>query len=373
MNADLQNHATYNGNSHSTPLQDEFKGIIPAIPVPNNSPAVIAGPCSAENREQTLSTARMLADIGVKVFRAGLWKPRTRPGCFEGCGEAGLEWMAEVKEATGMLTATEVACARHAEMALNAGIDILWLGARTTTNPFAVQEIAEALQGTDAAVLVKNPANPDLELWIGALQRIHNAGISRLSAVHRGFSSYGSRFYRNPPQWHIPIELHRRLPDMQLICDPSHIGGRRDLILPLARQAMGMGFSGVIVESHCNPDEALSDAAQQITPAALSNLLPLLAIPSGHGIDNELQTLRQQIDQLDGELLEILCKRMKVATEIGRLKKNNNLPVLQPDRYDALMKSRVEEAEAMGLDRDFISTLLAAIHAESVSRQLRIE
>ena len=355
------------------PLQEEFNGIAPAIPVADNSLAVIAGPCSAETREQTMSTACALAKAGIKVFRAGLWKPRTRPGCFEGCGEAGLEWLAEVKATTGMLTATEVACSRHVELALKAGVDILWLGARTTTNPFAVQEIAEALQGTDSAVLIKNPANPDLELWIGALQRIHNAGIRRLSAVHRGFSTYGNHFYRNPPQWHIPIELHRRLPQLQLICDPSHIGGKRELILPLARQAMGLGFSGLIIESHCNPDAALSDASQQITPENLGNLLAQLVIPSGHGVDNELQALRQQIDQLDSELLEILCKRMKVATEIGQLKKAHNLPVLQPDRYGALMKSRVDEAQAMGLDRDFITALLTTIHAESVNRQLRLE
>lgn len=366
--------------SHSTPphdqdatLRHEFEGVHPAVPVSGNKLTVIAGPCSAETRDQTLATATELAAAGIKVFRAGLWKPRTRPGSFEGCGEKGLQWLAEVKAVTGMLTATEIACARHAEAALAAGVDILWLGARTTTNPFAVQEIAEALQGSDASVLVKNPANPDLELWIGALQRIHNAGIRKLSAVHRGFSSYGSRFYRNPPQWHIPIELHRRLPFLQLICDPSHIGGKRDLIRPLAQQAVDLGFNGLIIESHESPDKALSDASQQVTPATLAEILSTLQIRSGNNLDNDLMTLRQQIDQLDGELLEILCKRMKVASEIGRLKKSHNLPVLQPKRYDALMKSRVEEAEAMGLDRDFISSLLAAIHAESVNRQLGIE
>jgi len=356
-----------------TCLREEFDGIIPAVPATEGSPVVIAGPCSAESREQTLSCAKLLSKAGIKIFRAGLWKPRTRPGCFEGCGETGLQWLAEVKETTGMLTATEVASPRHVELALASGVDILWLGARTTTNPFAVQEIAEALHGTDAAILVKNPANHDLDLWIGALQRIHNAGISRISAVHRGFSSYGNRFYRNPPQWHIPIELHRRLPSLQFIFDPSHIGGKRDLIMPLAQQALDLGFDGIIVESHPVPDEALSDASQQITPQQLGDILQHLKIRSGHSVDNDLQTLRQQIDQLDGELLEILSRRMKVSTEIGRLKKEHNLTVLQPKRYDALMKSRVNEAESMGLDREFISSLLAAIHAESVNCQLKLD
>lgn len=354
-------------------LREEFDGIVPAVPVNDGTIAVIAGPCSAESREQTLSGALALANTGIRVFRAGLWKPRTRPGNFDGCGEAGLRWLTEVKETTGMLTATEVACPRHVELTLNAGIDILWIGARTTTNPFAVQEIAEALKGCDAPVLVKNPANPDIDLWIGAMQRLHNAGIRRLSAVHRGFSSYGNRFYRNPPQWHIPIELHRRLPQLQLICDPSHIGGKRSLIQPISQQAVDLGFAGLIIECHPSPDQALSDASQQITPHQLADILANLKVRSGHSIDTDLQTLRQQIDQLDGELLELLGKRMKVATEIGRLKKAHNIQVLQPERYDALMKSRVDEAEAMGLDREFISSLLAAIHAESVNRQLKLE
>lgn len=365
-----QPHTSHDSSRHATDTMPD--GIMPAIPASTQQLPVIAGPCSAESREQTLSTAIALAEAGIRVFRAGLWKPRTRPGSFEGCGAEGLEWLSEVKRVTGMLTATEVASPSHVELALNSGVDILWIGARTTTNPFAVQEIAMALNGTDAAVMVKNPANPDLDLWIGALQRLYNAGIRRLSAVHRGFSAYGSHYYRNPPQWHIPIELHRRLPQLQLICDPSHIGGKSELIAPLSQQAVDLGFDGLIIECHCNPAEALSDAAQQITPARLREIIGSIVRRQHAGPDNTLMALRQQIDQLDSELLEILAKRMNVTMEIGRLKKANNLPVLQPTRYEALMKARVDEAAAMGLDRSFIASLLAAIHAESVRGQLSL-
>ncbi len=353
-------------------LHDEFKSIAPAINVAEGEIAIIAGPCSAETRAQTIRTATELARQGIKIFRAGLWKPRTRPGCFEGCGTIGLEWLAEVKERTGMLTATEIACPSHAELALKAGVDILWIGARTTTNPFAVQEIAQALSGIDIPMMVKNPANPDLDLWIGALQRLRNAGVKRLSAIHRGFSSYGTRLHRNPPQWRIPIELHRRIPSLQLICDPSHIGGKRQLIAPLSQQAIDLGFNGLIIESHCTPDTALSDSSQQITPQRLHEILQSLTLRQQDTLNADLTSLRQQIDQLDSELLEILAKRMNVALEIGRLKKSHNLPVLQPQRYEALMKSRVEEAAALGLDRDFTSSILAALHAESVNRQLNL-
>ena len=366
------NHTPETGTPSELHLQDEFRDISPAVTVTEGEIAVIAGPCSAETRAQTLRTATELARQGIKIFRAGIWKPRTRPGCFEGCGSIGLEWLAEVKESTGMLTATEVASPAHAELALHAGVDILWIGARTTTNPFAVQEIAQALSGTDIPVMVKNPANPDLDLWIGALQRLRNAGIKRLSAIHRGFSSYGSRLHRNPPQWRIPIELHRRIPSLQLLCDPSHIGGKHQLIAPLSQQAIDLGFNGLIIESHCTPDTALSDAAQQITPQRLHEILQSLTIRQQDTLNADLTSLRQQIDQLDSELLEILAKRMNVAVEIGHLKKTHNLPVLQPQRYEALMKSRVEEAAALGLDRDFISSILAALHAESVNRQLNL-
>lgn len=365
---------TQHHNGAPTPLCEEFADIIPAVPQgADESFAIIAGPCSAETEEQTLATARQLAKQGIKVFRAGLWKPRTRPGSFEGCGEAGLEWLQTVKKETGMTTATEVATPHHAELALKAGVDILWLGARTTVNPFAVQEIADALRGTDVAVLVKNPANPDLDLWIGAMQRIHNAGIRRLGAVHRGFSAYGAKFYRNPPQWAIPIELHRLLPHLQLIADPSHIGGKRDLISPLAQQAIDLGFNGLIIESHCSPDSALSDASQQITPQQLGEIIGRITIRGGQkNVGSQLDALRHQIDTLDSELLDLLARRMNVAVEIGRLKKEHNMPVLQPERYESLMKARVDEAATLGLDREFTSAILSAIHAESVNRQLNL-
>ena len=242
---------------------------------------VIAGPCSAETREQVLDTARQLAQYGIKVFRAGIWKPRTKPGGFEGVGSEGLEWMREVREETGMLLATEVANRHHVEEALKAGIDVLWIGARTTANPFAVQEIADTLaeHGANVPVMVKNPVNPDLELWIGAMQRIYNAGIHRIGAIHRGFSSYGKHLYRNMPEWHIPVELRLRYPSLPIVCDPSHIGGKRELIAPLSQQAMDMGFNGLIVESHCSPDSAWSDAAQQITPEILNFILGTLVVP----------------------------------------------------------------------------------------------
>jgi len=351
----------------------ELSGIMPAVPPAENGKVLIAGPCSAESLDQTLHTAQALSAHGVKVFRAGIWKPRTHPGCFEGFGETGLQWLNAVKESTGMLTATEVASPAHVEAALAAGVDILWLGARTTTNPFAVQDIADALKGTGAAVLVKNPANTDLELWIGAIQRIYNAGIRRISAVHRGFSSYGNTFYRNPPQWQIPIELHRRMPWLQLICDPSHIGGKRALVAPIAQQAYDLGFDGLMIESHTAPDQALSDAAQQVTPEELAGITANLVLRAEASAGDRITALRRQIDLLDGELLELLSKRMNVAMEIGHLKKEANIPVLQPERYENLMKSRVDEAAALGLDRRFISALLAAIHAESVNRQLAIE
>lgn len=357
----------------SSTLCEEFADIMPAVhKASDESFAIIAGPCSAETEEQTLTTARQLAQQDIKVFRAGLWKPRTRPGSFEGCGEAGLKWLQAVKKETGMTTATEVATPHHAELAMKAGVDILWLGARTTVNPFAVQDIADALRGTDVAVLIKNPANPDLDLWIGAMQRIHNAGIRRLGAIHRGFSAYGSKFYRNPPQWRIPIELHRLIPRMQLIADPSHIGGKRNLIAPLAQQAIDLGFNGLIIEAHCCPNSALSDASQQITPRQLRELIDGITIRGHKNVGSQIDALRHQIDTLDSELLDLLARRMNVALEIGRLKKMNNMPVLQPERYETLMKARVDEAAALGLDREFTSAILAAIHAESVNRQLNL-
>ena len=337
-------------------------------------PIIIAGPCSAETEEQVLSTARELAKTGVKIVRAGIWKPRTKPGGFEGVGREGLPWLAKVKEETGMLTATEVATRQHVEDALAAGIDILWIGARTSANPFAMQEIADALQeaGKDIPVLVKNPVNPDLELWIGALQRLYNAGIRRLGAIHRGFSAYGKHLYRNMPQWHIPIELRRRFPNLPLISDPSHIGGKRELVAPLSQQALDMGFDGLIIESHCDPDCAWSDKAQQITPDVLNFILNTLVLRDATVTTESLTLLRQQIDELDNELLEVLNKRMRVSREIGQYKKEHRMPVLQIGRHDEIMQTRARLAEEMGMSGEFMRNVLSAIHEESVRQQIEI-
>ncbi|MBD5225846.1 MAG: bifunctional 3-deoxy-7-phosphoheptulonate synthase/chorismate mutase type II [Bacteroidales bacterium] len=341
-------------------------------------PLVLAGPCSAESEQQVMEAAVALASAGIKVFRAGVWKPRTKPGGFEGIGSPALKWLAKVKKETGMLIATEVANERHTREALEEGVDVLWIGARTSANPFAVQEIADVLADLpperldSLAVLVKNPVNPDIELWIGAMQRIYGAGVRRLGAIHRGFSSYGKHLYRNLPEWRIPIELHRRFPQLPIICDPSHIGGRRELIAPLSQQSLDMNFNGLIIESHCHPDEALSDKDQQITPEALAYILETLVIPSQTSTTESLGLLRNQIDRLDDELLELLAKRMRVSRDIGRYKKEHNMPVLQPGRYNALMQQRVDNAVKLELNEDFVRNILASIHEESVRQQLEL-
>jgi chorismate mutase len=337
-------------------------------------PLLIAGPCSAETEEQVIRTATELAANGVKIFRAGIWKPRTKPGGFEGVGAEGLQWLKKVKELTGMYTSTEVATKQHVEEALAAGIDILWIGARTSANPFAMQEIADALQAAnaDVPVLIKNPVNPDLELWIGAVQRIYNAGIRRIGAIHRGFSAYGKHLYRNLPQWHIPIELRRRLPNLPIICDPSHIGGKRELVSSISQQAIDMGFDGLIIESHCDPDCAWSDKGQQITPDVLNFVVnTLVHRDKSHSTEN-LSLLRQQIDALDNELLEVLNKRMRVSREIGQFKKEHRMPIVQAQRYDDIIQSRVKLAMDMGMSGDFMKSVLAAIHEESVRQQIEI-
>lgn len=339
-----------------------------------NNPIIIAGPCSAETEEQVLSTARQLATYGIKIFRAGIWKPRTKPGGFEGIGAEGLEWLKKVKEETGMKVATEVANKIHVRQALEAGVDLIWIGARTSANPFAMQEIADTLAeiGRDIPVLVKNPVNPDIELWIGAIQRLYNAGFHRLGAIHRGFSAYGKHLYRNLPQWHIPIELRRRFPELPIICDPSHIGGKRELIAPLAQQAYDMGFDGLIIESHCNPDCAWSDKDQQVTPDILNVILNTLVVRSEKSSTENLSMLRQQIDEADNELLEILNKRMRICREIGQYKKEHGMTVLQSGRYDQIMHSRVKLAQDMGMSPDFMKVVLSSIHEESVRQQLEI-
>jgi chorismate mutase len=335
-------------------------------------PLVIAGPCSAETEEQVMNTAKQLAADGVKILRAGIWKPRTKPGGFEGVGNEGLAWLKRVKRETGMYVSTEVATQKHVYEALKYGVDLLWIGARTTANPFAVQEIAEALQGVDIPVLVKNPVNPDLELWIGALERLSNVGLTRLGAIHRGFSSYDKKIYRNLPQWHIPIELKRRYPDLPVLCDPSHIGGKRDLIQPLSQQAMDLNYEGLIIETHCDPDNAWSDAPQQVTPGRLGEILDSLVIRNRKQSTEDLSDLRRQIDELDDQLLELLAKRMRVSCEIGTFKKEHNMTVVQTNRYDEILSTRLAQAETMDIDTDFMRIILEAIHEESVRRQVII-
>lgn len=342
--------------------------------IPASEPLIIAGPCSAETREQLLATASNLHADGIRIFRAGIWKPRTKPGGFEGVGAPALEWMREVKETTGMYTATEVATRTHVIQALEAGIDLLWIGARTSANPFAMQEIADTLAElkADVPVLVKNPVNPDLELWIGAMQRIYNAGIRRIGAIHRGFSAYGKHIYRNMPQWHIPIELRLRYPDLPIICDPSHIGGKRELIAPLSQQALDMGFDGLIIESHCNPNCAWSDAAQQVTPEVLHIILASLVHKSQKQSTESLSLLRREIDRLDNELLEVLAKRMQVSRDIGQYKKEHRMPVVQAGRYNDVIRTRCGSGVEMGMGEEFLKTILLAIHDESVRQQIEI-
>lgn len=344
-----------------------FPGIDP------NKPLIIAGPCSAESEEQVLTTAHQLAQNGVKIFRAGIWKPRTKPGGFEGVGLKGLLWMHQVKKETGMYTATEVATHEHVNAALDAGIDLLWIGARTAANPFAMQDIADSLRGhEDVPVLVKNPVNPDLELWIGGIQRIYNAGIRKLGAIHRGFSAYGKHIYRNDPQWHIPVELHRRIPDIPIICDPSHMGGKRELISPIAQQSLDMGVDGLMIECHCNPDEAWSDKNQQLTPENLNIILNALVVRDTHMSTENLASLRMHIDECDNELLNILAKRMRVAKEIGTFKKEHNMQIVQAARYDEIMQRRIKQAESLGLNPEFMKEVMQAIHEESVNLQLSL-
>lgn len=340
--------------------------------VEDKRPIVIAGPCSAETEEQVMDTARQLASKGIKIFRAGIWKPRTKPGGFEGIGVEGLPWLKEVKKETGMYVSTEVATAKHVYEALKAEVDILWVGARTTANPFAVQEIADALKGVDIPVLIKNPVNPDLELWIGALERINGAGLKRLAAIHRGFSSYDKKIYRNLPQWHIPIELRRRIPSLPIICDPSHIGGKRELIAPLCQQAMDLGFDGLIVESHCNPDCAWSDASQQVTPDILDYILNLLVIRKETQTTENLNELRKQIDECDNDLIQVLAKRMRVAREIGTYKKEHGMTILQTGRYSEILEKRGSQGSLCGMGSEFIKKVFEAIHEESVRQQMEI-
>lgn len=339
-------------------------------------PLVIAGPCSAETEEQVLKIAHELKNSDVSVFRAGIWKPRTRPGGFEGVGEIGLKWLQKAKAETGMLMATEVANATHVKLALEHDIDVLWIGARTTVNPFAVQEIADALEGTDKIVLVKNPVNPDLALWIGGVERLYKANIKKLGVIHRGFSTYEKTKYRNIPEWQIPIDLQNRFPDLPLICDPSHITGKRDMIQEVSQQALDMNFDGLIIETHIDPDNAWSDAAQQVTPAKLKQIFEDLKVrketEEGSEYLSKMNGLRSQIDEFDAKLLEVLGKRMKIADKIAVLKKENNVAILQNKRWNEILGKMILEGEEKGLSSDFVMQLFKAIHQESINHQEKI-
>jgi len=334
---------------------------------------IISGPCSAESGEQILETARELAGYDIHIFRAGIWKPRTRPDCFEGVGTLGLEWLQQVKKETGMYVTTEVANVKHVYEAVKYGIDILWIGARTTVNPFAVQEIADSLRGMDIPVMVKNPVNPDIELWMGAIERFSKAGIKRIAAIHRGFSSYEKGKYRNPPQWQVAIELKRRLPGLPVLCDPSHMAGNTRLLKDISQKALDLDYDGLMIESHNDPANALSDAAQQITPSELNNMLSGLVLRNPDADDqvfmNTLEELRGRIDRLDNELVDILEHRMRIADTIGEYKKRNNVTILQSKRWDEIVKHRVEKGMQKGLSSEFMHKLLKAIHQESINHQ----
>ena len=346
-------------------------------PTSDKKPLIISGPCSAETEEQVLDTALRLAKTGkVDVLRAGIWKPRTRPGSFEGIGVTGLPWLQKAKELTGLPLAVEVATAKQVEEALAHNVDILWIGARTTVNPFSVQEVADALKGVDTTVLIKNPINPDLELWIGAVERVRNSGINKIGLIHRGFSSYGNTEYRNAPMWHLPIEMKRRMPELPIICDPSHIGGRRDILQEIAQEAVDLDYDGLMLESHIDPDQAWSDAKQQVTPERLAEILEGITWRHEHTNKKEfnsaLDKLRGQINQIDDEILLLLGNRMKVAEKIGLYKKENNVTILQTNRWNEILERGIAKGEKLGLTKDFILKYFDAVHLESINRQNRV-
>ena len=341
-----------------------------------NHPVVIAGPCSAETEEQVLKIAHSLKNTDVSFFRAGIWKPRTRPGMFEGVGALGLQWLQRVKEETGLKTATEVANKDHVKLALDHNIDMLWIGARSTVSPFIIQEIADELEGTDKIILVKNPVNPDLPLWIGALERLQRAGIKNLGVIHRGFSTYEKTKYRNIPEWQLVIELQNKFPNLPIICDPSHITGKRDLIFDVSQTALDLNFEGLMIETHCNPDAAWSDAAQQVTPERLVEIMNDLRIrktsTSEEDYVSQLGNLRSRIDIIDEQLLDLLKKRMDIADEIGALKKTNNVAILQNTRWHEILGKMILEGEQRNLSEEFVIQVFKAIHQESINRQERV-
>lgn len=352
----------------------EFRNWLDAFGL--NHPLVIAGPCSAETEEQVLKIAHQLKDTDTSVLRAGIWKPRTRPGNFEGVGSLGLKWLQKAKQETGLMIATEVANANHVDLALKHDIDILWIGARTTVSPFIVQEIADALKGTDKIVLIKNPVNPDLALWLGAVERFYESDVKNLGVIHRGFSTYEKTRYRNNPEWQIPIDLQTKFPDLPLILDPSHIAGRRDIIFDLCQTALDLNYDGLMVETHFDPDNAWSDAAQQITPETLKQMTVNLRIRKQEGdaveFKNKLNTLRTKIDVLDHQLIESLGKRMKIADDIGALKKANNVAILQTRRWNEVLGKMILEGEENQLSEEFILKIYKAIHQESINHQKKV-
>jgi chorismate mutase len=343
----------------------------------NKRPLIISGPCSAETEEQVLATATRLAQTGkVDLLRAGIWKPRTKPGMFEGIGVKGLSWLLQAKKLTGMPVTVEVATAKHVEDALQFEVDVLWIGARTTVNPFSVQEVADALRGVDIPVLIKNPINPDLELWSGGIERLNKVGLKQVGMIHRGFSSYGNTEFRNAPMWHLPIEMKRRFPGMLLVCDPSHICGNRTMLQSVAQKSIDLDFGGLMIESHIDPDNAWSDAKQQITPETLSAMLDVLVWRSESSTElefiNALTTLREQINQMDDELLTLLGQRMKIADQIGEYKKMNNITILQTNRWNEILERAFLKGELLGLSKEFIIKYFDAVHLESISHQNKV-
>ncbi|NET36772.1 MAG: bifunctional 3-deoxy-7-phosphoheptulonate synthase/chorismate mutase type II [Cyanothece sp. SIO1E1] len=350
--------------------------IKPILGQAKKTPIVIAGPCSAETEEQVLATAHGLKDAGIDLFRAGIWKPRTRPGSFEGVGTEGLSWLKKVKEETGMKVTTEVANTQHVFEALKYGVDVVWLGARTTVNPFSVQEVADALKGVKIPVMIKNPINPDFKLWVGAIERIYKAGIENIAVIHRGFSYHGQTKYRNVPRWQIPIDLKRQFPNLEIICDNSHICGRRDTLFDVAQKAMDLDFDGIMTEVHPTPDDAWSDAKQQITPTQFIDLKDRLKQREASTDDIEfwehMDHLRHEIDEIDEEIMNMMVKRMQLSDSIGQYKKRNNIAVLQPDRWNEILERAVAQGKAKDLSPQFVEALLKAVHQESINRQVAI-
>ena len=340
-------------------------------------PIIISGPCSAETEEQMVATAKQIAATGkVHALRAGIWKPRTRPGQYEGAGEEGLKWLMQAKKETGLPVTTEVANAAHVEACLKAGVDILWIGARTTVNPFSVQEVADSLKGVDIPVMIKNPINPDLELWLGAFERLNKAGITKMAAIHRGFSSFEKGPFRNAPMWDLAIELKTRIPELDMLCDPSHIAGNRDLISFVSQKALDLDMAGLMIESHINPDAAWSDAKQQVTPLVLGKIISELVVRTvstdNKSFKDTLSLLREQIDQLDDEIMSKMASRMKISEKIGQYKKENNVTILQVNRWEEIVQTRVSLGKAMGMDEGFTRDLLRLIHHESIQVQTKV-